>query len=718
MNVTSLQYYSVPAPENSALFQKVQEDEAAFRAHMDRCNAERKAQKQPDQNAIQPKLLRDCEGWTRVPPNLKTAQQWLRAGRRVRKQEQPVARVVYPEIVEGQYSFGPDTVILDETDDFSVVSAKPTPLFDLDQTRPYQATPRMFAYWAFEDIFLKHSRKDCWIRKTDAITGEELEEWLTESEHDFFTKFHKRNLLSSNLIRRHINQRQIIGVKSGTLTRFVVIDLDFHGRNQRVFEAQAQVLLDKFHGVGTWHYQVKRHDVTGLQLIHVFDRPKELAVVQQEVRAILVELDAQHPELAAEARAVGMKTLAELEVYPTQNGNGVRLPLCRDREMLLDKPLPLVTYRKKQVQDVEGYIRWLEDPNRQHLPKEKVLGYLHYHAWERTSLRVRAASKPSTSRAVQFDQRRWRGNMRRWLYEFWIEGNANGRPLNEHIAVLARLAAVQGYSEEEIRDCVNAFVRSLPKRADACSSRLMKGKFHQIENVVRSTAEYAYESNGHQPDPEGSTDIFAAALMRWPGFDALDMSTWTVPVTKTTVIPNWSDEQRRRLCAFFRRPLFVKDDDLIIRFINGIVNLTIAKEKEGHGWGKEYLLKWMISQFPEIKCAKDEKRQRIIKCLESEGIIQVLFRGRSGMYATHWSLGSVAKLALGMTDSDQEQEKASIIQEALLAPSITSIYYGSLFSDEDLLESGCIVATGGNNARVGLLKEEPVQAVKQNNDTS
>ena len=246
----------------------------------------------------------------------------------------------------------------------------------------------------------------------------------------------------------------------------------------------------------------------------------------------------------------------------------------------------------------------------------------------------------------------------------------------------------------------------------------MKGKYRQIENVVRSTAKYVCENNGHQADAKRSTDIFAAALMHWPGFDALDLSTWTVPVAKTTAIPNWSDEQRRRLCAFFRRPLFVKDDDLIIRFVDGIVNLTIAKEKEGHGWGKEYLLKWMNSQFPEIKCAKDEKRQRMIKCLESEGIIQVLYRGRAGMYATHWTLGRVARLALGMTDSDQEQETDSINQEALLVPFITSIYYSSLFSDEDLLESGCIEATAGNNTQVGLLEEEIEKAVKQGNDTS
>ena len=279
--------------------------------------------------------------------------------------------------------------------------------------------------------------------------------------------------------------------------------------------------------------------------------------------------------------------------------------------------------------------------------------------------------------------------MRRWLFEFWIEGNANDRPLNEHIAVLCRLAAAQGYSEPEIRKGINALVQALPACAKACSSRLLKRKYRKIDNLIRCTAKYAYQNNGHQRDAKASTEILAAALMRWPGFDSLDTSTWAAPAKKVTVTPNWSDQQRRRLCAFFRKPLFVKDDDLIIRFINGIVNLTLAKEKQGDGWGKEYLMKWMKDKFPEIACAKDEKRQRIIKCLQEEGIIQVNYRGRAGMYCTHWTLGSVAKLALGIEVGKPEQETVPSSPELPQPLLNTSTYYSSLFSEEDLLESGC-----------------------------
>ena len=104
------------------------------------------------------------ESWRSVPPELKTRNAWLRAGRRVKSQESPVARVVYPQIVDERWCLDDRAVILDETDDLTVVSTTPTPLFHRDQTQPYQPSARTLAYWAYEDIFLRHARKDSWIR--------------------------------------------------------------------------------------------------------------------------------------------------------------------------------------------------------------------------------------------------------------------------------------------------------------------------------------------------------------------------------------------------------------------------------------------------------------------------------------------------------------------------------------------------------------------------
>ena len=92
------------------------------------------------------KTLPEYEGWKHVPQSLKTRRQWLRAGRRVRDGALPAARVVYPLIIEGRGFFGPDTSILDQTDDFAVTTDKPSPLFDIGETAPYNPTPRTLAY--------------------------------------------------------------------------------------------------------------------------------------------------------------------------------------------------------------------------------------------------------------------------------------------------------------------------------------------------------------------------------------------------------------------------------------------------------------------------------------------------------------------------------------------------------------------------------------------
>lgn len=677
-------YNSIDEEENHQIDASILAERQAFREHMDRKSRERKLAKrlerqkrlQQQENSPATQSLRTFESWSEVTKDFKTRKQWLRAGRRVGKQEAPSARVVCPELIFSGEEIPHEATILDEQDDFSIVTDQITTLFHESQTNAYTPKPRTKAYWEFEEIFLRYARKDSWIRKTDK-SGAEQEDWITEHENPFETNVHRSNRLSDQHIRQHINQKQIIGIKGGRFTRSVVIDLDFHGRDLELFERQAEILLDRFHGTGTWHYQVKRHDVTGLQLIQVFEKPRELETAVAEIRDILVQLDMENPDQSTAAKSCGMKSLANLEIYPTpNNGNGVRLPLCRDREMFLDAPLPLQKIGEREVQNVEAYIAWLTDPNRKYMPKEQILGYLHYHAYQ--APRTRSKTKPSSTSMEVSSKKRWKGNMRKLLYEFWVDGNHNDIPLNEHLVVIGRLAAAFGYSDKEICEGLERMVRSLPESARDCSSRLLSGAFKKIDRVIQSTAEYVCNPTGHQPMNKESKEIFAGALSNWQGFDPLNTKTWKVPIEKAFVAPNWTDEQIRRLVAFFKKPLFVKDEVLIMRFINAIVQLTCVKEKEGNGWGTEYLMKWMKSNFPEIKCGNDQKRQNIIDCLKDEGIIRQVIRGRAFMYATHWTLGSVARQAYGFTDDVLLQT----IQVDPMENISTSIYYTSIFYDE------------------------------------
>ncbi len=613
--------------------------------------------------AAEQKKRRDFERWREVPPEFKTKRQWLKVGRKVLDKAKPQARVLYPRLVDNWCL--DDNFLEEVTDEWALITDAPTNLFHFDQTAPYRANSRTLAYFAFEEIFFDHARKDSYILKFDKAAGRERDEWYTLTGYASIQNPADRGLLTSTAIRRHINQRDIVGIKAKDKTRFMLIDLDHHGRDLAVFEAQAEVLLNEFHGRGTWHYQVKKHDVTGLHLIRTFPNLVDLDETTTLLRQILLRLDADNPELACRAKDAGMTTLGELEIYP-QRDHGVRLPLCLDREVLLDAPLSLVSFKGKMVQDVEKYVAWLQNPNRQYMPKDRILDYLHYFARLETKPKGPSPKKERVDWANgEISANGWNGNLKRRLAGFWLHGNADGLPLNEHIVVLCRLAAAAGYSQQEIEASVNAFVKELPAAARTCSSRLLKGKMRKIASVVKSTAKYACDDNGHQDDPELSMKKLKAALARWTGFDPLDKSTWSVLVTSVhiTVTPKWSKQDTQAFETYLAKPLFVKDSSLLLRFVNAIVNLTLQKEKEGNGWGKDYLEKWMKDKFPEIKCAKDEKRQRILVALQELGIIKRRIEGKPKVTATHWVLGERAITAISsQSDAQATKEHLSLLE--------------------------------------------------------
>jgi hypothetical protein len=140
----------------------------------------------------------EYQNWIDVPPNLKTKKKWLRSERRVQKGAFPLAHVVYEQID-------------DDTGEISVTSR--VPLYDIAQTVPYKPSRRTKAYWEYEKIFFENARKDVWIHKTDLTTGLELRSWVTEKELDEeYLPYHLRNRLTSELIQKHVNQNQIIGI--------------------------------------------------------------------------------------------------------------------------------------------------------------------------------------------------------------------------------------------------------------------------------------------------------------------------------------------------------------------------------------------------------------------------------------------------------------------------------------------------------------------------
>ena len=244
--------------------------------------------------------------------------------------------------------------------------------------------------------------------------------------------------------------------------------------------------------------------------------------------------------------------------------------------------------------------------------------------------------------------------MRRMLPDFWLDGDAHGETLNTHIIVLARLAFVYGYGQREIERCLNAFVNNLPPSAQSCSSRLLNGKMRSIASVVRTSVVYACDDNGHQHDPALSTKKLKAVLAKWNGFDPLDKETWSSLASTNVVSPGWTEADKNAFVTYLQKPLFVKDESLIIRFVNAVVNLTLQKE---------YLLTWMEDRFPEIKCAKDAKRQRILVALQELGIIEAQIKGRPKITATRWVLGERAMKAISyQSDAPGTKKHLSLLE--------------------------------------------------------
>jgi hypothetical protein len=129
------------------------------------------------------------------------------------------------------------------------------------------------------------------------------------------------------------------------------------------------------------------------------------------------------------------------------------------------------------------------------------------------------------------------------------------------------------------------------------------------------------------------------------------------------VSPEWTEADKNAFVTYLQKPLFVKDESPILQFVNAVVNLTLQKDKAGDGWGKEYLLTWMKDRFPEIKCAKDAKRQRILVALQELGIIEVRMKGRPKITATRWVLGERATKAISSpSDAPGTKEHLSLLE--------------------------------------------------------
>jgi hypothetical protein len=340
----------------------------------------------------------------------------------------------------------------------------------------------------------------------------------------------------------------------GHKTRHIGIDHDLHAGDRDVFVSQLEVLLDRFWGRDGWHLQVKRENAAGVHLLRVFDRPVPTDEVVESIKAILRELDAARPDLAADARSAGMKSFASMEVKPTQT-TALRLPLAPGRVMLLDRPLEMVTYRRRQEQDVVSYVHWIEKALRgeaESMPKEEVLRYVRSRLIptvgeeegstpiivppqiEPSVKEVQDKSPDSLGSHSTLSSRRMGMKGRSWrlITDAW-SGQMEADSLNHWVRQLSLYTPFRFSSEAEAVETVERFIDELPDHS--VSDRLSSGQWAKVSAVIRRDVWLAFSGWPDQPDPTASARKLEAVWARWKatGRDLYDKSTWGAETVET-----------------------------------------------------------------------------------------------------------------------------------------------------------------------------------------
>jgi hypothetical protein len=546
--------------------------------------------------------IKRYDDWSEVPFGLNCRSQWRYRRRKVKADAMAVAQVRNADGDE----FGRSPFI---------------DLFSYEQTRIYNPTSKTEAIWDFTQFFLGFSAKERFRLEYGP------RKWTT-----------KNSRLGRRHFENHLRLRDQLGVFGGIWSRFVVIDLDFHKcANLGVFMEQFEVLVRGFNGQCRCHYAFSE-DCSGVHLIFVFPI-KKLDWLRDKFRSSLQELDHRFPDSAYRAKTAGMKPLGDLEIYPNRS-QAIRLPLGRGRKVLVGRKL-------LNAGDVEGYMSWLNDAKAESTPHEMALETIRCHTFGKEHVKASIISVPSSNDASSpaSEGTSWKGNLLAWTYEFWINGNANGHNLNEHIIVLARWAVAKGHSEWKIRTRLQEFVEELPVQALSGSSRLKKGQFKSIERTVKHSVKYALDNNRCQADPASSMGIFRSIVERFPGIDPLDKSTWSKRTTLSAVTQgNWQSDTIEEM-----QRVLVTDEATACQFLNEFCCLVQNKERTSAGFGKDYLKVWLNDRFPAIKCGKAAKRQRILVVLQEQGVLQLVEKGRPSLKcASRWTLGPVAAGALGL----------------------------------------------------------------------
>lgn len=471
--------------------------------------------------------------WQDVPNRLGTRGQWRKRGRRVRKRE---AASAHFEIVTERRLTTVET---------STRVIKRIALYHIDQTAPSQLTPLERAKQLYSQYFVATAEKTKHIKRCKGgytIDAEGERYWDDRLPETGWRQI--KDVLSQSRVDSHLSGREELGIYGGAESSHLLIDLDLHNVPLTLFRRRLDILLDHLHGQHRCHVQVSEENARGVHLILFFGRPSPLETRRRWILNVLRKLDEQYSDALLTQGAIRTLPVEQrqgvrpIEIYPDSR-NGHRLPLAKNRIVLLDKPLFPIWRQGALRQDVVGYIDWLSDCDRQYMPKQDVLSFVD----NRLDISCAADDGISVSGSISniadhnceisssdkaASNGSLRGKTRAALTALWLRSELGPfQHLNSGIWTTLQAMHAQGVERSQAVQIVSQFVGDLPDQS--ISSRLPNKK-HEIDDQIRRMASKAWRA------PVSSRWEAAASHWSKAGFLVADKATWTFERKKLTAI--------------------------------------------------------------------------------------------------------------------------------------------------------------------------------------
>jgi hypothetical protein len=584
---------------------------------------------------------------------------WKRQGRKVVKDQKPSAIVLLEtDLLTNDAKrkielLGPDPgkVYLNE----DTVVLRSIPLYSLDQTRPYQPKQRTIATWIFADLF---------CRRRDRFIVETSNGWRASAPGDKLTEAR---------IAVHLNHREKIGVFAGKTTSFLAIDLDLTSQRAGVDEhlQLVEVLLHEIPEMlddldaKCWFAQIKDENAEGIHFYFILNKPKATKAARLSLRRCLRRIAENHPVLMQRALDAGLKPLwlpntkvptptdkwavlthesqepsnkrQLVEIYPDlpgrglNAGNGFRLPLCRGRTVLIDRPLSDLDGKA----DVVSFIEWVQGERRKNMPVADLLDYykerlVKAEQAEAPSSAAEHAEEPLQSGLGPLKRRTWR-----ILTGYWLGHSQPEGCLNRVLVISARILFFEGLSKDKAESLLLDYATSIP---NPVSTRIADPtRRRDLEKAVHDAVETAFNGNLGQADPELSDEKLRRSVATWSGKGLFlsDQSTWAATYSHKP-LPNVElSEIQKEAVASYLAPLLSthdchgQDSKVVAVQVATKAVAFVMKMERGESPISMTLWKKFLTEDCKLRVGKKAKATKIVQCLLELGLIQRRKKGNS-----------------------------------------------------------------------------------------